>query len=94
MSGEETLGEPELASGQPDPSTSERRARITDAELEGLRQARFRERVQRVLVVMQREGVDFRGVPIITPEGRIAVRVVPVEATLGPGRGEGEAGEG
>jgi hypothetical protein len=83
MSGEQTdLGMPE------------RGARITDAELEGLRQARFRERVQRVLVVMQREGVDFRGVPIITPEGRIGVRVVPVEVVLPPGRGEGEAGEG
>ena len=52
---------------------------VSDQEIEQLRQERFRQRVQRVLDVMQEERVDFRGVPHITPEGRIGVRVVPVE---------------
>jgi len=55
------------------------------SKLEALRARRFQERVQRVVEVMRREGVDWRGVPYITPEGRIAVRVVPVEMNHPPG---------
>ena len=52
---------------------------FSDEQIEKLRAARFQERVQRVLEVMREERVDWRGVPVITPDGRIAVRVVPVE---------------
>ncbi len=59
--------------------TTEQSAEPTDAELEGMQARRFQERVQRVLEVMRRERVDWRGMPYITAEDRIAVRVVPVE---------------
>ena len=52
---------------------------ITDAEIEQLKRQRFQQRVERVLEVMRRERVDWRGIPYITPEGRIAVRLVSVE---------------
>jgi len=52
---------------------------LSDAALEELRRQRFQERVQRVLAVMTRERIDWRGIACITPDGRIAVRVVPIE---------------
>ncbi len=52
---------------------------LSDAALEQLKRERFQERVQRVLAVMKAEQVDFRGLPIILPDGRIGVQVVPVE---------------
>ena len=51
----------------------------SDAELESLRRERFQARVQRVLAVMQEERVDWRGVPFVAADGRIGVRVMPVE---------------
>jgi len=56
---------------------------MSDRELEALRAKRFQERVQRVLAVMRQERIDWRGVASITPEGRIAVQVVPVEVREG-----------
>ena len=53
---------------------------LSDEEIQAMQQARFQERVQRVLAVMQRERVDWRGVPFVAADGRIGVRVVPVEA--------------
>jgi hypothetical protein len=44
-----------------------------------LQRRRFQERVERVLEVMRRERVDWRGLPFIGADGRIGVRVVPVE---------------
>jgi len=52
---------------------------VTDAELERIRQERFRRRVERVLAVMVEERIDWRGAPFIAPDGRVGVRVVPVE---------------
>ncbi len=52
---------------------------LTDGQLEELRRHRFEERVNRVLQVMREQRIDWRGIPFVTPEGRIAVRVVPVE---------------
>lgn len=52
---------------------------MSDALLEGLRQQRFRQRVDRVVAVMNEERIDWRGVPFIGPDGRIGVRVHPVE---------------
>jgi hypothetical protein len=71
----------------------ETEAEVSDEALERMRRDRFRQRVGRVLEAMQREGVDFRGVAAITPDGRIAVRVVPVEAPALRGQGDGEAGQ-
>jgi len=58
--------------------------KLDDDALEQLRQERFQQRVHRVLAVMREERVDFRGVPFVTQDGRIAVRVVPVEAAAAP----------
>ena len=55
-------------------------AEISEERLDEIRRQRFQQRVERVLEVMRRERVDWRGIAHITPEGRIAVRVVPVEA--------------
>jgi hypothetical protein len=52
----------------------------SDEELEEMRRRRFEERVQRVLEVMRQERVDWRGAPFIGPDGRILVRILPVEA--------------
>jgi hypothetical protein len=53
---------------------------LSDDAIDELRQERFQHRVQRVLAVMQAERIDWRGLPVITADGRIAVRVVPVDA--------------
>ncbi len=58
---------------------AETKAELTDEELEALKAARFRERVNRVLAAMRREGVDWQAVLHITPDGRIGARVMPVE---------------
>jgi hypothetical protein len=58
---------------------------LSEKQLEEIRRRRFQQRVERVLEVMRRERVDWRGMAYITPEGRIAVRVVPVEADHPPG---------
>jgi len=55
---------------------------VTDAELERLRRERFQARVNKVLAVMREEQIDFRGIPTITQDGRIAVRIVPVEMAV------------
>jgi hypothetical protein len=55
---------------------------LSDEAIRAMQQTRFQERVQRVQEVMQRERVDWRGVPFIAPDGRIGVRVVPVEVQL------------
>lgn len=60
---------------QPDSDKSD----LSEADIERLRLERFRERVARVLKVMQEERIDWRGVPFVTPDGRIGVRVVPAE---------------
>ena len=52
---------------------------ISDQAIEALKRERFQQRVQRVLEVMQRERVDWRGVAYIAPDGRIGARVAPVE---------------
>ena len=52
---------------------------LSDGAIAELRRRRFQERVGRVLEVMQRERVDWRGAPFITGDGRIGVRVVPVD---------------
>jgi hypothetical protein len=52
---------------------------LSEQRLEEIRRRRFQERVERVLEVMRRERVDWRGVPFIAADGRIGVRVVPVE---------------
>ena len=57
---------------------------LSEERLEEIRRQRFQQRVERVLEVMRRERVDWRGMAYITPEGRIAVRVVPVEADHPP----------
>jgi len=51
----------------------------SDQELETLARRRFQERVNRVLAVMREERIDWRAIPYVTPEGRIAARVAPVE---------------
>lgn|GEM_PF-1378665 len=55
------------------------RSELSEEQLEQMRQARFRERVGCVLAVMREERIDWRGLPTVTPDGRIVVRVVPVE---------------
>lgn len=52
---------------------------MSDEAIELLRRERFQRRLRRVLTVMQEERIDWRGVPYVSPDGRIAVRVVPVE---------------
>jgi len=52
---------------------------ISDEAIEQMRQTRFQMRVQRVLEVMRQERIDWRGLPFLTPDGRVAARVVPVE---------------
>lgn len=42
-------------------------------------QEQFQARVRRVLAVMQQERIDWRGIPTFTQDGRVGVRVVPVE---------------
>jgi len=56
----------------------------TDEQIEELKRTRFRERVERVLAVMAAERVDWRGIPVVTPDGRIGVQVVPIEAPVPP----------
>ena len=56
----------------------------TDEQIEALKQTRFRERVERVLAVMQTERVAWRGIPVVTPDGRIGVQVVPVDVPAPP----------
>ena len=57
---------------------------LDDDALERLRQERFQQRVEKVLATMREERVDFRGVPFVTQDGRIATRIVPVEAATVP----------
>ena len=52
---------------------------LTEEAIREIIEERRRQRIQRVLEVMRRERIDWRGVPFVTPDGRIAVRVVPVE---------------
>jgi hypothetical protein len=52
---------------------------LTDEAIEEMKRKRFETRVNRVLAVMREERIDWRGVPLVTPDGRIGVRVVPVE---------------
>ena len=52
---------------------------MSDEELEQLRRERFEVRVKTVLAVMQEQKIDWRGVPYITPDGAIKVRLLPVE---------------
>ena len=52
---------------------------LTDKAIEEMKRKRFEARVNRVLAVMREERIDWRGVPLVTPDGRIGVRVVPVE---------------
>jgi hypothetical protein len=61
------------------PELSQGATAVPDEELERLRRERFRQRVGRVLAVMQSERIDWRGVPHVTPDGRIGVRIIPVE---------------
>ena len=64
-----------------DTRAEERRteATLADEELDRLRRERFRERVGRVLAAMRQERIDWRGHPYLTGDGRIGVRVEPVE---------------
>ena len=52
---------------------------LTDEAIEEMKRKRFESRVDRVLAVMREERIDWRGVPLVTPDGRIGVRVVPGE---------------
>jgi hypothetical protein len=70
-----------------DPSTS-LRAGLSDAGIRELQRRRFQERVERVLEVMRRERVDWRGLPFIGADGRIGVRVVPVELPASHAEGQ------
>jgi hypothetical protein len=58
---------------------------LPDEAIEEIKRRRFQERVQRVMAVMQQERIDWRGIPFLTPDGRIGVRVVPVEMNQPPG---------
>ena len=55
---------------------------LSEERLEEIRRRRFQARVQRVLAVMQQERIDWRGIAVIGPDGRIGVRVVPMEMDL------------
>jgi len=52
---------------------------LTDDAIEEMKRTRFEARVTRVLAAMREERIDWRGIPLVTPDGRIGVRVVPVE---------------
>jgi hypothetical protein len=52
-----------------------------EQELQRRKEADFQQRLRRVLEVMRAERIDWRGAPFFTPDGRIAVRVVPIEMT-------------
>jgi len=56
---------------------------LSDEAIREIAQRRFQQRVNRVLAVMKEEGVDFRGMAVITADGRIGVRVAPVEMGQG-----------
>jgi len=61
---------------------------LSEERLEEIRRQRFQQRVERVLMVMRRERVDWRGLPFISPDGRIGVRVVPFDcAPFGDAQG-------
>jgi len=60
-------------------STGASGTQLSDDAIEAMKRQRFHQRVQRVLAVMQQERIDWRGVPFITPDGRIGVRLAPVE---------------
>lgn len=59
---------------------AEPKPELSDDAIAEIRRRRWQARVQRVLAVMREEGVDFIGAPFLTPDGRLAARVVPVEA--------------
>jgi anaerobic ribonucleoside-triphosphate reductase len=61
---------------------------LSEQRLEEIRRRRFQERVERVLEVMRRERVDWRGLPFIGADGRIGVRVVPVELPASGAEGQ------
>jgi hypothetical protein len=63
-------------------------AELSEERLDEIRRQRFQQRVERVREVMQRERVDWRGLPFIGADGRIGVRVVPIE--LPASRGEAQ----
>ena len=71
----EVVPQKSIVAGPPVPS---------DEAIEDIRKQRFNERVQRVLEVMQQERIDWQGRPIITPDGRIEVKLYPVEIPKGP----------
>ena len=52
---------------------------LSDADINEMKRQRFQQRVRRVLAVMQEERIDWRGVPFLMSDGRIGVRVCPVE---------------
>jgi len=52
---------------------------ISDEQVRQIREQRYRERLGRVLEVMKREQVDFQAQPLITSDGRISARVMPVD---------------
>ncbi|MFB3882890.1 MAG: hypothetical protein ACE149_16620 [Armatimonadota bacterium] len=58
-------------------------ASLSDEEIRAMQRQRFQQRVERVLEVMRRERVDWRGLPFIGADGRIGVRVVPIELPAG-----------
>ena len=51
-----------------------------DEKREPTYQDQFKARVARVAAVMQEERIAWRGIPAFTQDGRVGVRVVPVEA--------------
>jgi hypothetical protein len=53
---------------------------LSDDAIERMKRERFQQRVQRVLEVMREERIDWRGAAFITADGRVAVRVLPVES--------------
>jgi len=62
----------------------ERTIEELEAEAQAKRQVDFRGRVERVLAVMKEQRIDWRGVPVVTQDGRIGVKVVPVEMQQKP----------
>jgi hypothetical protein len=54
--------------------------RLSDDAIERMKQERFQQRVQRVLAAMREERIDWRGAAFITPDGRVGVRVFPIES--------------
>ena len=59
------------------------RTELTEEELRAEQMRRFQERVNRVLMVMKRERVDFQAQAFLMPDGRIGTRVMPVEEGAG-----------